>query len=525
VGGLVGHNDGDVTHCYSTGAVSGNQLVGGLAGYNSGSITTTYSIGEVTGNQLVGGLVGYNEDTVTDGFWDAQTSGQATSAGGTGKTTAGMQDPSTFMAAGWDFIGKADGPHDTWAEPAEGGYPVLSWQLPPGYGLPTFSGGTGEPGDPYIISTAEDLESIGSNTRLMKCHFRVVDDVDLMDFPFYPIGDYDNPYKGVFDGNNHTISDLTITGDDYVGLFGQLASGAEVKNLGVVDVSITGTGSYVGGLVGMNNGTVTKCYSTGAVDGNDYVGGLAGSNSGTVTQCYGTGTVSGNEFIGGLVGDNYNRGDVTHCYSTGAVSGSGQWSSFVAGLVGFNAGSIATSYSAGTVSGTCAIVGGLVGFNFNSGSITTSYSTGAASGPSYVGGLVGDNSSRSVTGCFWDIQTSGLTSSAAGTGKTTAEMKTKSTFTNARWAFVCESENGTEDIWAICEGKDYPRLAWQFVIGDYNGDGDTDFADFCILAEHWLATANSFWCSGGGIDLTNDGLVDLQDLMIFGENWLGPTGP
>jgi len=66
-----------------------------------------------------------------------------------------------------------------------------------------------------------------------------------------------------------------------------------------------------------------------------------------------------------------------------------------------------------------------------------------------------------VTSSFWDIQTSGQTISAGGTGKTTAEMKTRSTFTDAGWDFVGETENGTEDIWWILEGKDYPHLWWE----------------------------------------------------------------
>lgn len=94
-----------------------------------------------------------------------------------------------------------------------------------------------------------------------------------------------------------------------------------------------------------------------------------------------------------------------------------------------------------------------------------------------------------------------------------------STFTDAGWDFVGESQNGTEDIWTICEGADYPHLAWEFVIGDFDADADTDFADFCILAEHWLAADGSFWC-GQGFDLTNDGSVNWQDLMIFAQSWL-----
>jgi hypothetical protein len=101
-------------------------------------------------------------------------------------------------------------------------------------------------------------------------------------------------------------------------------------------------------------------------------------------------------------------------------------------------------------------------------------------------------------------------SSAGGTGKTTAEMQMEGTFTEAGWDFVAESVNGTQDIWAICEGVDYPHLAWEFVIGDFDADADTDFADFCILAEHWLAADGSFWC-GQGCDLTNDGSVNWQD--------------
>jgi hypothetical protein len=93
------------------------------------------------------------------------------------------------------------------------------------------------------------------------------------------------------------------------------------------------------------------------------------------------------------------------------------------------------------------------------------------------------------------------------------------------WDFVGETDNGTEDIWGICEGQDYPKLTWQFVVGDFDGDKTVDFLDFCILAEHWLAADGSFWCGGGGTDLTNDGQVDFQDLMIFVENWLRPIGP
>jgi hypothetical protein len=211
-------------------------------------------------------------------------------------------------------------------------------------------------------------------------------------------------FEGSFDGNNLTISHLTITGADYLGLFGRLASGAEVKNLGIVNVSITGSGGCFGGLVGYNyGGTVTQCYSTGIVSGDGLVGGLVGINGGSITTSYSTGAVSGNFFVGGLVGSNW--GDVTQCYSIGAVTGT----------------------------------------------------------EDFVGGLVGSGSPDYVTASFWDFQTSGLPIpfSAGGTAKTTAEMQTAKTFLDAGWDFVGETANGTEDIWWIDEGKDYPRLWWQ----------------------------------------------------------------
>jgi len=524
VGGLVGVNWGQVIRCYSTGVVSGNSCVGGLVGVNygeltqcystttvigtgggigglvgvndddgqfiAGIVTQCYSAGLVSGNSTVGGLVGLNNGFTTTSFWDTQTSGQNQSAGGTGKTTAEMQDPNTFMAAGWDLVGQPDGPSDIWAMPEGGGYPILWWQLTPWPELPGFSGGSGEPNDPYLIATAEQLNSIGYNPRLMTCHFKLVRDLDLTGVPFYPIGSGSFcPYTGVFEGHGHEISHLTITGEYYLGLFGCLGSGAQVKDLGVVDVNIIGTEYPVGGLVGANYGTVTHCYSTGVVSGNSCVGGLVGVNCGELTQCYSTGVVSGSHAVGGLVGGNY--GELTQCYSTGVVSGSsgvgglvgysycdefiggivtqcyssGSVSglSDVGGLVGSNDGSVTRCYSTGAVSGDC-WVGGLVGnqgpgqqTDYASVSVTQCYSTGAVSGRSYVGGLVGGRHGMvalSVTGCFWDTQTSGQATSDGGTGKTTAEMQTASTFVG--WS-VCEDAG----VWTIDEGSDYPRLAWE----------------------------------------------------------------
>jgi hypothetical protein len=516
-GGLVGYNEGDVIQCYSDGTVTGESDVGGLVGMNGGEITYCYSISEVIGDSAVGGLVGANwgsaarrgipgfvnqcystgmvsgaesvgglvgdnkydstywgpegEGIVSDSLWDAQTSGQATSEGGTGKTTAEMLDKITFTAAGWDMVGQPDGPHDIWAEPEGGGYPILCWQLPPGFGLPTFSGGTGEPDNPYRISTTADLNSIGYNPRLMEAHFSLVEDIDLERTEFYVIGGEFCPFTGFFDGNGHTLSHLTIVGSSYLGMFGQLGSGGELINIVVEDVNVAGTGDYIGGLVGQNyKGTVIRCCSAGWISGDSSVGGLVGGNSGNITASYSSALVTGAGSVGGLTGSNFgvvidcsstgsvsgtgsnvggltgsNSGSVFRCRSTGGVTGVGQHTgglagynssgtvsqcfsagsisgnSNVGGLVGTNQGNITTSYNSGAVNGN-STVGGLVGRN--SGNVTTSYSTGAVRGSAYVGGLVGTDGEYPprVARSVWDMETSGQSVSAGGVGLTTAEM-------------------------------------------------------------------------------------------------------
>ena len=98
-------------------------------------------------------------------------------------------------------------------------------------------------------------------------------------------------------------------------------------------------------------------------------------------------------------------------------------------------------------------------------------------------------------------------------------MRRESTFLDANWDFVDESANGTKDIWSICEGMDYPKLTWQFIVGDFDSNYRVDFVDFAVFAERWLSSdSNFFWCRGD--DLTNEGIIDFNDLKEFLENWL-----
>jgi hypothetical protein len=132
-GGLVGNNFGaSVSDCYAQGDVSANRGAGGLVGNDfSGAISRCYSTCSVEGNQYVGGLIGAgsSDTTVTGSFWDVNASGEPNSAGGIGKTTAEMKMLSTFIDAGWDFVGEtANGPNDIWKIDEGQDYPRLAWE-------------------------------------------------------------------------------------------------------------------------------------------------------------------------------------------------------------------------------------------------------------------------------------------------------------------------------------------------------------------------------------------------------------
>ena len=427
VGGLVGINVGSLTACYSTGDVSGNGAVGGLVGENDGFLTACYATGSVTGiGWDVGGLVGENWGTATACFWDIQTCfpatvgvGFGTSAGVIGKITLQMKTQSTFTSAGWDFSATDGDPADWWM-PADS-YPRLVYitSTPDHY-----TSGNGSPGNPYQIANVDDFDLLTLDPNNWDKCFILTADINLIGrtFTHAPIApdtndaDWDfqgTPFTGIFDGNSHTISNLTIppTEQSYIGLFGN--NQGAIHNLGVVDVNIReDSGNYVGGLVGWNSGTLTDCYAKGFFLGNAWVGGLVGYNDGTLTDCNAKGSVSGNGYVGGLVGMNGDYGEpeftptggpITSCHANCSVTGI----SSVGGLVGVNWGPLTSCYAIGSVSGGgLSQVGGLVGANGDS--MDMCYATGPVSGNNYVGGLVGWNWHTTLTSCYATGPVSGV---------------------------------------------------------------------------------------------------------------------
>jgi hypothetical protein len=371
-----------------------------------------------------------------------------------------MQTESTF--AGWDFT-------DIWKICEGENYPKLRWEK--------YRGGTGTSDEPYMICSAEEMQTIGANPDDWGGHFKLMADIDLGGYTgtsYNIIGSLSGPglFTGTFDGNRHTIYNFSYktTGEYYIGLFGTvggLDAEAEIKNLRLVDPNLdVGTGGDAGALVGLwyRPGTLSGCQVIGGhIRGRGGIGAIIGTNMhGNVSRCYSSTDIAaitvGNGLAGGLVGIN-NFGSISECGTGGSVTSSGNIAGGLVGWGGSESG-VTNCYSTAVVTAQ-EFVGGLVG---NNGSpITNSYAVGSVSGTgTYVGGLVGGTSGP-VTASFWDVNTSGQPGPWAGEGKTTEQMKDPNTFISAGWDFVGEVINGANDIW-YCDEPNYPQLSWEAVL-------------------------------------------------------------
>ena len=323
-----------------------------------------------------------------------------------------------------------------------------------------FNGGDGSPGNPYQVATAADLNDVRDH---LGAHFVQTADIDLGDPAWssgegwLPIGtarvgiidaNY-APFTGTYDGGGFEISNLTLNRQtsDIQGLFG-VTDSAVVRNVRLVGVSLTAR-RYSGALVGSARESLVEFVSaSGSISGSsDRIGGLIGSAESSLVQVAVTDmTVSGGDRTGGLVG--YNNGEIHYSSSQGSVTGA----SSTGGLVGYHhaPGLVTDCFSHANVSGSSA-VGGFAGAAWNSTSmIRRCFSTGTVAGSgSNIGGFLGQRAnSAQVDHAYWNVQSSGLTESAMGEGKTTAEMRQAATFPAFDFGIA----------WAIDEGVGYATL-------------------------------------------------------------------
>lgn len=237
----------------------------------------------------------------------------------------------------------------------------------------------------YTVTSADGLMNIAELVNGGKSDINITldTDIDLTGKDWTPIGtDYDNSYKGTFDGGGHTITGLTVTTyDKYAGLFGWLNSAGTVKNVVMEGVQITNNHSsgFAGGVVGNSWGTIENCSVSGSVNGEVYVGGVVGKQtSGSMTGCSSSATVKGTVNVGGVAGESW--GSMTACYATGNVT--------------------LEIYPGKDISG-----GGVVGFKGGN-SVLACYATGnvnskgSSTGNVHIGGLFGYKYATAIA-CYW----------------------------------------------------------------------------------------------------------------------------
>ena len=240
----------------------------------------------------------------------------------------------------------------------------------------------------YTVYNANGLMNVAELVNGGKSDINITldTDIDLTGKDWTPIGtDYDNSYKGTFDGGGHTITGLTFTtNDEYAGLFGWLNRAGTVKNVVMEGVQITSNqiyGGSIGGVVGYSWGTIENCSVSGSVSGTVYVGGVVGAQiDGSITGCSSSATVKGMVDVGGVAGQTNSNATLTACYATGNVTLEIAPKKNIAGggLVGMNAGSsLLACYATGNVT-----------------------STGSSTGYVHIGGFLGNNYTT-VTACYW----------------------------------------------------------------------------------------------------------------------------
>ena len=420
IGGLIGeHSGGEVTDCYAgthvtlLGEPEDWDVLSGIGGFigriYSGKVHRCYAAGSVNqtwGRSDIAGFAGKTEydPSMQDCFylWHSGL-GWSDNGIGTSLSPHEMMIQDTF--SGWDFVTSAtDGSKDYWKMSTQTGYPELFW-------VPDYPG-SGTLEDPFEISTPAQFAAINNNPRHWDKVFVLARDINLHDISFddsviarassFSPDDSAKRFRGILNGNGYDILNLYIDAPDKnrIGLLGCINDQAVIKDLSLLNCQVTG-GDYVGALVGWNaGGQVSRCSSRGAVNGDLSAGGLVGYNeNGLIDNCYAhTSTMASNQLAGGLVGRN--EGIVVHTYSTGPVMS-----------------------------------------------------------PSYAGGLIGGSWDGQTSDSFWDMESSGLTTSFGGTGKTTSQMQDIQDYLDAGWDFVNEVYNGNDDIWQIA-GNDYPAFVW-----------------------------------------------------------------
>jgi filamentous hemagglutinin family protein len=417
-GGLVGNNyKGTITDSYTTGSVVGNDYTGGLVGFHLsydeyGNISASYALGDVLGHNRVGGLAGTikNEGNSVTSISNSYAEGKVQGITLLGGLIGYNQSSGTII---------------------------------------TDSHATGD-----VVSSGYHL--VGNQERAA-----------------YSIGGLIGYNQGKIINSYAEGTVSSETGFEVGGLVGD-SYGSIINSYATGDVTAIGDGWAVGGLVGfqyksMDDSILSGSYATGKVTGKEAVGGLVGGSENVdILNSYATGEVIGNTQVGGLAGyfsvNNIPSVLMEKSYATGKVTGTEQ----IGGLIGYtNSADIENVFATGDVTNTLAAstkTGALIGMSVG-GTVSTSYASGqvtvGAETSANLGGLIGanDDSGTTVSDSFYNKTLNVSKSDEETSGKTTAELKSTSTFDENNWDIAVDSTlidmyprlaaSGSGSVWVI----------------------------------------------------------------------------
>ena len=270
---------------------------------------------------------------------------------------------------------------------------------------------------PFQIASAAQLAELAQyvnagDATFVSAHYVLTDDVNLSAYGNWtPIGTINQPFAGVFDGQNHVVTGLKIDRSQgvYQGLFGYVsgtddAHKAQIKNVAVRDAQIrawTEVGAVVGRYGQFTQGFVEPLENCAMIGGtiqgtssmgqSSFVGGIVGRACGEIQRCYATGNIIGADNAieyGGIVGESFKT--VNACYSTGSLSGMGSYADDFGGIAGTARGAVTNCYTTGDITGSlnnAATLGSIVGCAMDR--VTNCYATGSVKGWRAIGGIAG----------------------------------------------------------------------------------------------------------------------------------------
>ena len=313
---------------------------------------------------------------------------------------------------------------------------------------PSGMQGDGTEANPWQIATEQHLGALATyiyySGSTIGQHYKLMNNLDLSDYPnWYPIGG-STPFRGTFDGNGKVIQNLLRR------LFG-LIDNATIKNLGIENCNITdGGGGLVGGTQSGAMSTISNCYVTGKITGESTAGGLIGfATNVSVSNCYTTCDVSGNNNVGGLIGNMAAGGQLSYCYATGTVKGTGN---YIGGLVGYFSGGYET---------------------FIENCVAANDSVITTSNTNYINRIIGflQSSYPYPQNCYalntMIVKNSnGIVnvdgSPEAGTAKPIETLQSLSFYTtSSNWNGGAWDIINPSGIWKMCDGQGLPLLRWQ----------------------------------------------------------------